>query len=510
MTVVFTYLALIFLTAIAFVPCTGLLCAVHGQAAALSSASEECIGCHSTTTPAMVADWKKSRHASITPAEALKKPELQRRVSAEKIPENLMGHAVGCAECHMLNPETHKDVFSHNDRKVHLTVTPKDCTTCHAAEAVQYEKNMMSHARSNLANNPLFVKLEKSINGVQSLKDMKTTVGEPDEMTGADSCYVCHGTVLEVKGKKTRDTDAGEMEFPVLAGWPNQGVGRLNPDGSNGSCSACHPRHQFSIHMARKPYTCSKCHKGLDVPAYKAYSVSTHGALFYSLKDEWKFSEIPWTVGKDFTAPTCAGCHVSLVVSTEGDVVAKRTHQMNDRLPWRVLGLIYAHPHPKSPDTSIIRNKDGQPLPTALDGTPAAEFLISPEEQIERRTTLQKVCQSCHAKDWVNGHWERFENTIRTSNEMTRTATEIIQKAWDEKLADNTSLFDETVEKLWVEQWLFFANNTRFASAMLGSDHGVFSDGRWSMSKNVQHMLDHLQFLRGTKSKAGPAPIEGK
>lgn len=184
---------------------------------------------------------------------------------------------------------------------------------------------------------------------------------------------------------------------------------------------------------------------------------------------------------------------------------------MNDRLPWRMFGLIYPHAHPKSPDTTIIRNKDGQPLPTAFDGTPATDFLITPAEQIERRDTLQKVCLSCHSRDWVNGHWERFENTIRTTHDMTLTATQIMQKAWDEKLADNKAgLFDEAIERLWVEQWLFFGNSTMFASAMLGADYGVFSDGRWSMSKNTQHMLDHLKFLKGIKTKEGSPPVRGK
>ncbi len=71
----------------------------------------------------------------------------------------------------------------------------------------------------------------------------------------------------------------------------------------------------------------------------------------------WNFKAVPWTIGKDFTAPTCATCHASLLVNTDEEVVVERTHQMNNRLPWRILGLVYAHPHPQKPDTSIIRNK---------------------------------------------------------------------------------------------------------------------------------------------------------
>ncbi len=477
----------------------------------ISPDTQNCIECHSSATPGIVADWRKSRHAMTTPAEALKKPELQRRVSAEKVPDGSAGYVVGCAECHGANLSDHKDTFSHNDQKVHLTVTPKDCAKCHPVESEEYKENLMAHAWGNLAKNPVFHNLTLVANSTQTFKDMKTTMTPPNEKTEADSCFHCHGTVLEVKGTKKRDTDYGEMEFPVMSGWPNQGVGRLNPDGSMGTCTPCHSRHQFSISVARKPYTCSQCHKGPDVPAYQAYSVSKHGNLQLSLWNEWDFKGVPWTVGKDFTAPTCATCHVSLIVTEDGTVINKRTHRMNDRLPWRLFGLVYAHPHPKSPDTSIIRNKDNQPLPTTLNDEPATDFLIDPAEQTERKDNLQKVCMACHSRDWVQGHWERFENPIKTSNDMTRASCDIIAKAWAERVADQSAgWFDEAIEKQWVEEWLFFANSTRFASAMMGADYGVFAHGRWQMAKNIQEMLDHYKFLKGIQGKSGASAPKPK
>jgi hypothetical protein len=250
--------------------------------------------------------------------------------------------------------------------------------------------------------------------------------------------------------------------------------------------------------MARKPHTCSECHKGPDVPAYPVYQVSKHGNKYSSHGSSWEFNTVPWTVGKDFDAPTCAVCHISLVVNPEGDVVAERTHQMNNRLPWRIMGLIYAHPHPQSPDTSIIRNKAGLPLPTELTGEPTTEYLIDRKEQEKRRQVLQRICLSCHSYGWVEGHWTRFENAIRTTNEMTLTATKIMMEAWDKGiakgLAQNDSVFNEAIERKWAEQWLFFANSTRFASAMMGADYGVFANGRWFLSKNIQELADWLEF----------------
>jgi hypothetical protein len=356
----------------------------------------------------------------------------------------------------------------------------------------------MSHAYGNLKNNSVYLGLVNSTIGIQSFSDMKLSLEPPDEETHADACFYCHGTVVEVKGTETRNTTKGELTFPVLTGWPNHGVGRINPDGSKGSCTPCHARHQFSIEMARKPSTCSECHKGPDVPGYQVYKVSKHGNIYSALGKKWNFNAVPWTVGKDFTAPTCAACHVSLVVSEEGKVVAERTHQMNDRISWRILGLIYAHPHPESPDTTVIRNKAGLPLPTELTGEPVAKYLINAEEQDQREKAMQQVCLACHSSGWVNGHFARFENTIKTTNSMTLTATKILLSAWEKGaakgLAQADSIFNEAIEKKWVEQWLFFANTTRYASAMMGADYGAFANGRWYMSKNVQEMADWLEF----------------
>ena len=487
-----------------YVLCAMLLFAgsAFGASAPFSEATEECISCHLSVYPGILAGWEKSRHAKISPMEALKKPPLERRVSAQKVPEELARTAVGCAECHTVNPEKHADTFEHEGYKVHIVVTPEDCALCHPTEAKQYRKNIMSHAYGNLKNNPVYQDLAHSVNGIQSFEDMKLTLRPPDAQTEAESCYHCHGTVVEVKGKEARETVMDEMVFPVLSGWPNQGVGRLNPDGSMGSCAACHTRHAFSIEMARKPHTCSQCHKGPDVPAYKVYEVSKHANIYASIGKGWDFKAVPWMVGRDFTAPTCATCHVSLIVTGEGEVVAERSHQMNDRLPWRIMGLIYAHPHPKSPDTTTIKNKAGLPLPTELTGEPVGEYLIDPKEQEERRNAMHNVCLSCHGYDWVEGHWTRFENTLKTTNEMTLTATKIMLTAWEKGvakgLAQNDSIFNEAIEKKWVEQWLFFANSTRFASAMVGGDYGVFANGRWYMAKNIQEIADWLEFkLKG-------------
>jgi hydroxylamine dehydrogenase len=483
----------VILVLIIFACCTN----TFSQELVISDATQTCIDCHSSIHPGIVEDWKKSTHGRISPSAAMKKQGLERLVSAEKIPETLMGTAVGCAECHTLNQADHKDSFDHADFRVHTVVTPKDCAVCHSTEKTQYGKNIMSHAYGNLMNNPVYKDLVKSVNGVQTFSGMSAAIEIPDDMTNADSCLSCHGTILDIKGTKTRETALGEMAFPVIEGWPNKGVGRINPDGSKGSCTSCHGRHSFSMEIARKPETCSQCHKGPDVPAYPVYSVSKHGNNYSAKEKEWDFNAVPWTIGKDFTAPTCAVCHASLVVNTEGTVVAERTHQMNDRLYKRIFGPIYAHPHPVSPDTTIIKNKAGLPLPTELTGEPVEGFLIDKAEQDKRKGAMQNICLSCHSTGWVEGHFDRLENTIKTTNRMTLASTQVLMDAWAKGAArgldKNDSIFNEGIEKKWIEEWLFYANSTRFAAAMSGADYGAFANGRYYLSKNIQDMIEWLK-----------------
>jgi len=469
----------------------------------VSEATETCLTCHTVLHPALVADWEGSHHAKVTPEQALEQVGLSRRFSAPAVSEDLQGVVVGCAECHTRNPDDHADTFLHNDYWVHTVVTPNDCAVCHPQEASEFEENIMSRAHDNLARNPLYRELMEAIAGPHEWKGGELKQTAPDAATLADACYSCHGTEVAVEGLEFRETDLGEMEFPRLVGWPNQGVGRINPDGSQGSCSACHTRHKFSVETARKPHTCSQCHKGPDVPATKVYQVSKHGNLYASHGDEWDFDVVPWTVGRDFSAPTCAVCHISLVVDGEGEVAASRTHRMSDRLFTRIFGLPYAHPQPLSPETHGIVNSAGLALPTELSGEPVSQFLIDPAEQEKRKGTMKRICISCHSNAWVEGHFRRLDHTVEETNQATRTATLLLEEAWKTGVAQGPAqgggVFDEPLERLWVESWLFYANSIRFAAAMGGADYGVFAGGRWQLSRSVREMEKELRL--GSREK---------
>lgn len=473
--------------------------------APVSAATSECLMCHESLHPGIVEAWKKSRHAAVTPAEAFSLAGSKRRISAESVPEKYADTAVGCAECHTTRAEKHADSFPHSGYSVHVAVSPDDCAQCHAKEREQYTRNIMAEAWGNLAENPLFMQMVRAINDVPVYDGGLLSSRAASTSTDEETCFFCHGTKLRMTGIETRDTIMGEMEFPLIEGWPNSGVGRVNLDGSKGSCTACHARHQFSMEMARKPETCMVCHSGPDVPAYKVYKASRHGNLHSALGKDWNYSAIPWTAGQDFGAPTCAVCHVSRVAGGDGVVVAERTHAMSDRLPWRIFGVPYATAHPKSADTSIIRNADGQPLPATLDNRPATEFLVDKAEQNKRLAAMQSVCLPCHDASWVDGYFARLETTIEETNAATLAATRIMQRIWAEGLADDGNPFDEYIERVWARSWLFYATTTRFASAMAGGgDYAVFENGRYQLMETVRK-LDDWHRARSAKADVNTA-----
>ena len=443
----------------------------------LSDETQACLDCHQDLHPGLVADWRASRHAKVAPGAALKKAEGERRISTASIPPALRDVAVGCYECHSLNGPAHKDNFDHGGYKINVVVSPRDCETCHATEAEQYSGSTKAHALDNLEKNPVFMTLVEAVDALKGSKGGKKAPIKASEATKDETCYACHGTHVAVAGLKTVSTDAGEMQFPELLNWPNQGVGRANPDGSLGACTSCHPRHRFDIGVARRPYTCSQCHLEPDVPAFDVYHESKHGNIFASSGGKWNFEHVPWVAGRDFFAPTCAVCHSSLLATSDGTVVAARTHDFGSR-PWvRIFGLIYSHPQPKAGTTFLIRNKDGLPLPTAFTGEPAGTFLIDKDEQAKRLGRMKGICRSCHASGFTDGHFTKFAASTAEADRMVLAATVLLQGAWDAGLADKSNPFDEAIELKWVREWLFSANSVRFGSAMMGPDYATFKHG---------------------------------
>jgi hypothetical protein len=74
---------------------------------------------------------------------------------------------------------------------------------------------------------------------------------------------------------------------------------------------------------------------------------------------------------------------------------------------------------------------------------------------------------------------------------------EIWEKGYAGGIPTGESPWDEAVEKKWTDIWLLYANTTRFASAMGGGgDYGVYSDGRYHLTKRIMEMQDWLEMRK--------------
>ena len=473
------------------------------QGSRISPETEECIGCHISATPGIVRDWRASRHARTLPGEALKKPLLERRISVQKVPDNLGKVVVGCFECHSRNPERHTDNFEHMGYMINVVVSPNDCATCHSVEARQFAGSKKAMAYRNLMENSLYLTLVDTIDGMKTVEGGKISTSKPTESTLQETCLACHGTVVKVRGMKEISTPFDDITVPDLTNWPNQGVGRVNPDGSFGACTSCHPRHEFSIEVARKPSTCAQCHLEPDVPAWDVYKASKHGNIFLSKWKEWDFNHVPWVLGEDFKAPTCSVCHNALLTNPDGEVIAERTHDFGSRLWVRLFSLIYSHPQSRTGDVTGIRNADGLPLPTTFAGEPAYEYLIEKPVQEKRRKIMQGICNGCHSTQWVNGHFDKLDRTIKETDGMILAATRLMTGAWELGIADPSNPFDEALERKWVRQWLFYANSVKYASAMTGApDLAAFKNGWWDLSENLADMKDLIELKEAARTRA--------
>jgi len=253
--------------------------------------------------------------------------------------------------------------------------------------------------------------------------------GHQAAVTGCESC---HGTKVIV--------DPTSPNKLSKKNWPNSGIGRLNPDGSKGSCNACHTRHAFSKAQARQPEACSKCHLGPDHPQKEVYEESKHGNAYFTNIDKMNLASDKWVVGEDYyEAPTCATCHMSATPTM------KLTHDVGTRLSWTLRPPISNH-------------KDNWR---------------------EKRERMLAVCTNCHGRTFAEGHFYQFDGLVHLyDKKFAKPATDIIDIVREQKLLKNPASFGNKIEWTYWELWHHEGRRARHGASMMGPDytwwHGMY------------------------------------
>lgn len=392
-----------------------------------------CIQCHKTENPGLFVDWTHSRHASanITCYDCHKADETDPDVS----------------QTHYKQYQRSDNPFGKPEYRVPVSgvVTPKDCSRCHPDEAKQY--SVSKHANTLELIWKIDPWLQKGMNS---------------EMERQSGCYTCHGTILSMKD--------GALDPNT---WPNVGVGRVNLDGSKGSCTSCHTRHRFSVMEARKPEACGQCHLGPDHPQIEIYTESKHGDIYDTYGDEFNFKAAPgtWTPGVDYRSPTCAACHMS------GAGTVMTSHDVTERLSWEL----------QAPKT--VRPSD------------FAAFPAKTNWQVER-DKMKTICLQCHANKWVDDHYTKLDKVVEEYNSIYfDPAKAKLDELYAKKLLDPTKFFDEHLEVEFYELWHHEGRRARMGTAMMAPDYAWWH-GFYECKKRFNTFMQEANELIDKNEKA--------
>jgi hydroxylamine dehydrogenase len=422
-----------------------------------------CVECHGKQSPGIIDHWKNSTHAV---------------------------KGVGCVECHKAD-KGDVDAFTHHGWTIATVVTPKDCGRCHQKEQTEFAHSHHAKAGNILASLDNF--LAETVEGSRvPFNPHSPTPGRPDitEVNGMASAFVgcqqCHGSKVALMDKNGApitvddlklDDDGHPTNLALLdqivkddngkpkyhpGTWPNSGIGRINLDGSLGSCSACHSRHDFSPRRARQPENCGKCHLGPDHPQKEIYEESKHGVAFRDLKEHMNLDAESWVLGEDYSqAPTCATCHMS--AHSKGGSV---THDPGTRLSWT-----------NRPPVSKVLDTDADgKLVTEADPEKRRELVVFSAE--EKRTNMKLVCLHCHTPDYVNSFYSQYDDFVVLYNEKFAKPGESIMKALRAQDLITKTQFDEEIEWTWFYLWHHEGRRARHGASMMAPDyahwHGMY------------------------------------
>jgi hypothetical protein len=405
----------------------------------LSAESRACIKCHKNDQLALYQQWGSSKHYRAN---------------------------VGCYECHRAD-EKDPDAFEHLGVYIATIVSPRDCARCHVKEVDEFESS--HHAKGARILGSLDNTLAEVVEGNSAMVTESFPAGV--SAAAVNGCWQCHGSEVKV-------LPSGHLD---PATWPNIGIGRINPDGSEGSCSACHQRHEFSAAQARHPDTCGKCHMGPDHPQKEIYEESKHGISFFANVEHMNLDSEKWIAGEDyFHAPTCATCHMS---ATRKQRV---THDIGLRISWNNRPAVSVRPE----------------VSDAKMGLPGKDIGWE-----VRRDNMQDVCMSCHNEGWTKNFYVQYDALIALYNEKFAKPGLALYELT--KPLKKPVEFSNPIDFTWYELWHHEGRRARHGVSMMGPDythwHGTYEVAKRFYSEYVPELED---LVESGKASGDAAKVE--
>ncbi|NOY68522.1 MAG: cytochrome C552 [Deltaproteobacteria bacterium] len=406
-----------------------------------SPKGEVCIKCHQETSPGIYNQWLESAHGQA---------------------------GVNCYDCHRAE-KGDSDAFEHKEL-ISIVVTPKDCSKCHEKEFKEFSSSHHADAVAVLDSTDNFFG--------------RSTWGIKNQRT---ACIPCHGSTLEVQKK-------GKL---APATWPNTGIGRINPDGSKGSCTACHTRHLFSVAQARRPEACGRCHSGQSQPQIEVYTRSKHGVMFAAYDNRMNMDHQKWRAGKDYyQAPTCATCHMGSIppqmeVKTADERIRTALESVLSKDQQLLTALL-----PPTPATKINYG-------ATHDVSSRLSWKLSPvickkrDNWQENRQQMESVCQQCHGEHFVKQHYEQFDALVGTYKKIFADPATRMRRALIKHGDITKENFDDQLDLTYWKLWNNGGRGALNGAAMAGPVY-LWNNGMQEVSQRY-----YMEFIPEVKKLYG-------
>jgi hypothetical protein len=459
-------------------------------AVSVPASSRQCVDCHSQVSPGIADHWRGSTHST---------------------------KGVGCFDCHTSDAKD-ADAFVHYGATIATIVTPRDCSRCHPTEAAEFARSHHSKGGNILASLDNF--LAETVEGSRvAFNPHAPTPGKATQAVNGfapanSGCQQCHGSLVafqatdggtvtmrdlkpDERGQPSNAAALGriarnESGRPLLSStsWPNTGIGRINFDGSLGSCAACHSRHDFSARRARQPESCGKCHLGPDHPQKEIYEESKHGIAFRDLIADMNLDARPWVLGRDYSAaPTCATCHMSANIRNG----LRITHDPGERISWT-----------NRPPVSLVMDTDANHQ-VVTETDPEKRRALIADTAEAKRNRMKQVCSACHTPDYVNAFYRQYDDLLALyANKFARPGQDIVNALTANGLISKTQ-YDDEIEWTWYYLWHHEGRRARMGASMMAPDytqwHGMFEVAE----RFYMELIPQARSLTAAAARAGRA-----
>ncbi|MCC6421314.1 MAG: nitrate reductase [Gemmataceae bacterium] len=377
--------------------------------AALVRASGRCAECHRTQHYSVVHEYELSVHA-------------QKNVS--------------CLECHQ--PAAKQQGKAHHGFTITEKVTAANCRTCHERVYQQFERSR--HAAPSWAAvygdkdfTPEQIAFAEKFHPGSCKRPPNSLVGPEGAVAVTAGCVKCHA------------------------------VGKPNPDGTIGTCTACHTRHTASVEVARLPRTCGQCHMGPDHSQLEIFEESKHGVLFHAQHRQLNLAADPKKLTtKDMFVPTCATCHMS---GLNGLAV---THDPSERLSYLL----------------------------------AAEVTPKRQNFARAQASMKDVCLNCHTRAVVERVYAEGDQSVAETNKRVQEAKAIVDDLRKDGLLGKP--FSHPIDFHYFDLWHYYGRTVKHGAFMGGADF-VQWHGNYPLLKSMVELKTMAKELRRTHGEGAKA-----